>query len=387
MSAAISSDALNERGAMGRILLVADVPESQRALARSLREAGYEVVAEDSGESALRAVRTGAFDVFVTDLATPGMDNIAFLQLMREYDQDVPVVLVTASPHVDSAIAALEHGAFKYLVKPVTKDRLEAVLIAAMHVRGAALVDRKARQLVADDIQLPLEKNFDRALASLWLAYQPIVHRNGTLYGHEALLRSEEPSLPSPGHVLDAAEGLDRLVELGRRVRSHASLPVLDDGVMLFVNLHPRDLEDEELFSPDSPLSRIAARVVLEITERTSIASIHDLKPKLARLREQGFRIAIDDFGAGYAGLTSFALVVPDIVKIDMSLVRDVDSVPVKQRLIESMASVCRDMGILVVGEGVETRHERDTLVALGCDLFQGYAIARPARAFPTYVW
>ena len=193
--------------------------------------------------------------------------------------------------------------------------------------------------------------------------------------------------MPSPGHILDAAERLDRLTELGRRIRGRAPEPLTDDGMTLFVNLHPRDLDDDELAAPDSPLARIAHRVVLEITERTSIEAIRDVGPRVAALRERGFRIAIDDLGAGYAGLTSFALLEPDIVKIDMSLVRNVDTMVVKQRLVGSITSLCRDMGILVVGEGVETRAERDTLLHLGCDLFQGYAIARPGRAFPLHEW
>jgi EAL domain-containing protein (putative c-di-GMP-specific phosphodiesterase class I) len=126
---------------------------------------------------------------------------------------------------------------------------------------------------------------------------------------------------------------------------------------------------------------------VLEITERASIDSIQDLRQRVARLRETGYRIAIDDLGAGYAGLTSFALLEPEIVKIDMTLVRDVDRLEVKQRLIASITSLCTEMGILVVGEGVETQAERDTLIQLGCDLFQGYFIAKPGPAFPKRNW
>jgi EAL domain-containing protein (putative c-di-GMP-specific phosphodiesterase class I) len=156
---------------------------------------------------------------------------------------------------------------------------------------------------------------------------------------------------------------------------------------ILFVNLHPRDLEDDDLVAPDAPLARIARQVVLEITERASVESISDLRNRVARLRETGYRIAVDDLGAGYAGLTSFALLEPEIVKIDMTLVRDVDRQPVKQRLIGSITSLCREMGIMVVGEGVETAAERDMLVELGCDLFQGYFISKPEKPFPPFRW
>lgn len=387
MSASPHAASPEGRPTQGHVLVVDDEPGSLRATARILRHAGFEVVEADSGASAATAIAGRHFDVVLSDIAMPKMDGIALLRFMRTHDEDVPVILVTGAPDVETAMDAVEHGAFKYLVKPVAPERLEDVVKSAVRLRKIAAVRREAMQLFGRGADEHLDTHFSSALDSMWLAYQPIVKKDGKLYGHEALLRSEEKSLPSPGHILDAAERLGRLPELGRRVRERAPLPLLDDGGVLFVNLHPRDLEDDELVSPDSPLARIASRVILEITERSSIDSIHELRSKVAQLRAVGYRIAIDDLGAGYAGLTSFALLEPDIVKIDMSLVRDVDRMPVKRRLITSLATLCREMGILVVGEGVETRAERDTLLELGCDLFQGYSIARPGRPFPAFEW
>jgi EAL domain-containing protein (putative c-di-GMP-specific phosphodiesterase class I) len=77
----------------------------------------------------------------------------------------------------------------------------------------------------------------------------------------------------------------------------------------------------------------------------------------------------------------------PEIVKLDITLVRDIDTSSVKQKLVSSMTALCNDMGLQIVAEGVETAAERDTLVDLGCDLLQGYLFARPGRAFPVSVW
>jgi EAL domain-containing protein (putative c-di-GMP-specific phosphodiesterase class I) len=231
-----------------------------------------------------------------------------------------------------------------------------------------------------------LAATFDRALDSLWIAYQPIVNaRTHTVYGYEALLRSNEAALPHPGAVLDAAERLGRLELLGRTIRDRAAGPVSSDESvgMLFVNLHTTDLLDPRLLSAEAPLSQIAPRVVLEITERASLEKVKDVRSRISALREMGFRIAVDDLGAGYAGLTSFALLEPEIVKLDMSLVRDVHQNATKQKLIRSMAELCKDMGMMVVGEGVENVEERDSLVDLGCDLLQGYHFAKPGKAFP----
>ena len=126
---------------------------------------------------------------------------------------------------------------------------------------------------------------------------------------------------------------------------------------------------------------------MLEITERASLNEIKDIPSRVAQLRAMGFQIAIDDLGAGYAGLTSFALLEPEIVKLDMTLVRNVHKQSTKQKLIRSMAALCKDMGMMVVGEGVENVEERDALVELGCDLLQGYLFAKPAPAFPSFSW
>ena len=94
----------------------------------------------------------------------------------------------------------------------------------------------------------------------------------------------------------------------------------------------------------------------------------------------------VDDLGAGYAGLTSFAQLEPEVVKVDMSLIRGLDSSPTKQKLLRSIVGLCRDLEIKMIAEGIETPEERDTLVLLGGDLCQGYLFAKPGRGFPTAV-
>lgn len=218
------------------------------------------------------------------------------------------------------------------------------------------------------------------------MVYQPIVKADGSLFGYEALVRSGEGLFPHPGALLAAAERLDRLPELGCTIRaavgdalSRRALP----GVA-FVNLHPLDLNDDALLDPRSPLARFATRVVLEVTERAHLDNVRDVTARVAHLRGLGFRIALDDLGAGYAGLTSFAALVPDFVKIDRALIQDMDTHPVRRRLVASMSRVCEDLDISVVAEGIETAPERAEAVGAGCPLLQGYLIGHPARRWPT---
>jgi EAL domain-containing protein (putative c-di-GMP-specific phosphodiesterase class I) len=140
---------------------------------------------------------------------------------------------------------------------------------------------------------------------------------------------------------------------------------------------------DAALFDATTPLAAIAARVVFEITERASLDHVDDARAVTARLRGMGYRIAIDDLGAGYSGLSSFAQLEPDFVKLDMSLVRDIDKSPVRQKLVQKMTALCKDMGTTIIAEGIETDGERDVVVSLGCRFLQGYRFARPGAPFP----
>jgi EAL domain-containing protein (putative c-di-GMP-specific phosphodiesterase class I) len=104
--------------------------------------------------------------------------------------------------------------------------------------------------------------------------------------------------------------------------------------------------------------------------------------------RDLGFRVAVDDLGAGYAGLSSFTLLQPDYVKLDASLIRSLETSPEKRSIVKAMLQLgARDLNLMVISEGVETAEERDTLVALGGDLLQGHLFARPSRGFVDPVW
>jgi EAL domain-containing protein (putative c-di-GMP-specific phosphodiesterase class I) len=385
----------SERSRRPHILIAEDEPALLRAMARSLRQAGFDVTTADNGRAAVAELATTDFDAVLSDIRMPDMDGIQLLRAVRERDLELPVILVTASPEVATAQQAIEYGAFRYIMKPVKLQQLEETMRKAVRLREVARLKADAQRLFDGGgsgfaERTSAETSFERALATLWMAYQPIVWgATRTLFGYEALMRTREPTLPHPGVVLDTAERLGRQLELGRKVRASATGPVAaDQGAgVLFVNLHPMDLLDEQLMSSDAPLTAIASRVVLEVTERSSLERVSNVRERVTALRKLGFRIAIDDLGAGYAGLTSFAQLEPDIVKLDMSLVRDVDSSLTKRRLIGSMIALCKDMRILVVGEGVETTKERDVLLELGCDLLQGYLLSRPGPAFPPFSW
>jgi EAL domain-containing protein (putative c-di-GMP-specific phosphodiesterase class I) len=370
----------------GRVLVADDEADLREIFADILAGAGHAVAMAADGASALQALAGGDFDLVLSDIRMPGFSGIDFLRRIHEHDPDLPVIMVTGQPTLETAIEALEHGAIHYLVKPVSPAALREAVQKGLNLHRVANLRKEALEYLTrhQDIEpaAPLDEGalLSQAVRAIWMAYQPIVRsEDGTVFGYEALLRTAEPRLPDPGAVFGAAERLGRVWDVDRAVRDLVAVDLRGPGQTRFLNLHPLDLQDDQLFDPEQPLSRKAGQIVLEITERASLGPVPEIRKRVRELRALGYRIAVDDLGAGYAGLSTFAALEPDIVKLDMSLVRKVDQEAVKRKLVSSMKSLCEELGIIVVAEGVETDAERQVLTDLGCDLLQGYLFGRPA--------
>jgi EAL domain-containing protein (putative c-di-GMP-specific phosphodiesterase class I)/ActR/RegA family two-component response regulator len=371
------------------VLVAEDEPTVARSLERYLTGRGFHVTVARNGREAIERAATERFDAIVSDVRMPEVDGRAVLRAVRARDLDVPFVFLTGDPDIESAIEAVQYGAFRYLLKPVNVDELAAILNTATSWHRLARIRRES---AGEDFgtsawdRAGLEARLASAIEKIWMAMQPIVSwGNQSLLAYEALVRTDEQALRSPAALFQAAERLGRTRELGRAIRRQVAtrIPAAPPSALVFVNVHPSDLEDPEFGSRSDPLAPFADRVVLEITERAALDEIPALGETVTRLRSTGFKIAIDDLGAGYAGLSSFAALEPDVVKADMSLVRDIERSAVKRKLVASMVALCADLRIQLVAEGIETAAERDCLVSLGCDALQGYLFARPDRGFP----
>jgi EAL domain-containing protein (putative c-di-GMP-specific phosphodiesterase class I)/ActR/RegA family two-component response regulator len=381
--------------AVGRVIIVDDDRAMLQVLAKIVGGMGHDVKTAANGVEAVALLGQTHFDALISDIGMPEMDGFELMRAVRKHSLDLPVILMTGRPSIESAVKAVEYGALRYLMKPIDSSLLRKSISDAVSLGRVARLKREAFAATGSDHhelgdRASLEGAFDRALDTLWMAYQPIVRWPGrSIFAYEALVRTREPTMPHPGAFFTAAERLHRLDVLGRRIRDSVARAIADapQGVDIFVNLHTDDLVDEELFAASSALSKHAPRVVLEITERASLERVKDVADRVARLRRMGYRIAIDDLGAGYAGLTSFAQLQPEVVKLDMSLTRGVDKDRTRQRLIGSLTALCHDMGMLVVTEGVETADERDAVAALGCELLQGYLFGKPAPPFCEARW
>jgi len=369
-----------------RVLLVDDEPAVLTTYARVLRRDGYQVVTAETVADATAAL-AGPVDVVITDMHLSEGTGLEVLEAVRAEQPATPVLFLTGATEVDLAVRALEHGALRWLMKPVTPDVLRAAIESSRRVaRAVARGDRSVspRELANLDVRL------DAALEGLTLVCQPICRwSTRRIEAFEVLMRTREASLRRPERLLAAAERLGRLHDVGRAVRRRAAgfARTLTGDVSLHVNLHPLDLDDPELYDLDAPLTEVATCVVLELTERAGLDGVDDVAGKIAALRRLGFRLALDDLGGGYASLGSVAELRPDAVKLDLSLCQGVADDPTRRVLVETVRGLCERTGIELVCEGVEVEADLAALVGLGCDLFQGYLFARPSATPGEVPW
>lgn len=218
------------------------------------------------------------------------------------------------------------------------------------------------------------------------MAFQPIVDvADGTIFAHEALVRGVGGE-GAYSILSQVADDNRYAFDQQRRVKAIELATGLDlprDGARLSINFMPN-----AVYEPRACIRLTLAtalrtgfpldRIIFEFTEDEKL-DIDHLLNILRTYRAMGFKTAIDDFGAGYAGLGLLSKFQPDIVKLDMELIRGVDRDRVKQRIVRSMLDLLTDLGIQTICEGVETPDELRTLQDLGVRLIQGYVLAPPA--------
>lgn len=227
---------------------------------------------------------------------------------------------------------------------------------------------------------------------NLRIVYQPLVSlHSGQIFGYEALSRGPERTpLANPVTLFSLAEAADLLLPLDNLSREKAieGMAAFLPDQKLFLNISPEIIGAPSFTSGRTlkllnNLNLTPNNVVFEITERTSIKDFSKFRRVLEHYRDQGFLVAVDDAGAGYSSLQSIAELHPDFIKIDMSLIKDVDKNPVKQALIETFVTFAQKINSELVAEGIETPEEFTTLMKIGIHYGQGFFLARPENPPP----
>jgi EAL domain-containing protein (putative c-di-GMP-specific phosphodiesterase class I) len=221
--------------------------------------------------------------------------------------------------------------------------------------------------------------------------YQPVVDlRAGRIIGYEALSRVVGGHFENVDAMFRAAERSDALWKLERLCRERALAGVSDmpRDLLLFMNVEPESIYDPQ-FRSERTLKLLERahitpdRVVLEVTEHSAVHDFTAFRQTLGYFRSMGFRLAIDDMGSAYAGLQAVAEIQPEFLKVDMSLVRDLNLNILKRELIATMQRFSGSVGIQLIAEGIEKPEELNTLRDIGVCIGQGYLFARPAAPMP----
>ena len=219
------------------------------------------------------------------------------------------------------------------------------------------------------------------------MAFQPIVDmKEQRVWGYEALVRGVDGA--SAQSILDQVDGrsvyaFDQACRV-RAIELAGPMMPKDGRTRLSINFKPNAVYEPAacIRATLEAANRVGfdrRQLMFEFTEDERMIDIGHVRRIIEAYREFGFITALDDFGAGYAGLSLLSDLVPDLIKLDMALIRDIDTSPSRQSIVRGLVGMTQALGIPCLAEGLETREEVDTVRAMGIDLCQGFYFARPA--------
>ena len=226
------------------------------------------------------------------------------------------------------------------------------------------------------------------------MAFQPIVDvKERRILAYEALTRG--PHGEPVGTVLEKTLHNNRY-SFDQRCREKAiqissRLGILASSADLSINFFPNAVYEpaqclRRTFNAASAVGFPIERLIFEVTEVEKVRSQEHLRNIMLEYKKHGLRVAIDDFGAGHSGLSLLSVFQPDLIKIDRALIQDIHERPASRSIVRSIAQVCRELGILVIAEGIEQEQEMQVLCDMGISRMQGYLFARPAfEALPPW--
>ncbi|MBI4259855.1 MAG: EAL domain-containing protein, partial [Actinobacteria bacterium] len=378
-----------------RVLIAEDEAAVREALSELIRtERGLELVgaAADADEAISMAVELGP-DVAIVDVKMPGGGGQRAAREIRASSPATRVIALSAYDDRGTVFDMLRAGASGYLVKGVPAGEIVQTIHLAMRGQGslasqvtADVIDELAGQLERQEVETDRHRQrvmaVRRALApdALRIVLQPVFElETGEVRGVEALSRFRvEPDWPPDVWFREAAEvGMGVELEIAAIRAAMAHLDRLPPDTYLSVNLSPDTMQSHRYLEVLDATD--ASRIVVEVTEHAAVEDYDALSPALQALRIRGGRLAIDDAGSGYASLRHILQLAPDLIKLDITLTRGIDTDRPRRALASALVSFSSEIDATIVAEGIETRSELDALRELGVHFGQGYFLARPA--------
>lgn len=381
-------------GMNDKVLLVDDEPNVLAGLRRHLGKK-FSLSFASGGEEALALVeREGPFAAIVSDMQMPGMSGLQLLGEMRRRAPETVRMVLSGIADFNVAVAAVNDGAvFRFHTKPVLPEVLETSIASAI-LRHEIEKQAHGRIDPSDEL-LRAASEFQAALKTeqLRLYIQPQYRLDGVVAGAEALVRWQHPErgMLLPGQFLGTAEAAGLLGDIttwvlnatcaeARRLQDLGIPPLRIAVNVTAMDLATAGFQDVVLAS----LHRHGLSpswLELELTEGAALTEIDTVQATLRGLAGYGVRLGIDDFGTGHSSLGWLRQLPVQKLKIDRMFIQDITNDPEACRLLEAIISLAREMGLIVVAEGVETDAQMDIVRRIGCDLIQGFLLARPMPA------
>jgi EAL domain-containing protein (putative c-di-GMP-specific phosphodiesterase class I)/FixJ family two-component response regulator len=386
-----------QRFSRARVLIIDDNSANVALLEAVLTRSGLRSIHSSTDpRDALARLDDVDPDLVLLDLHMPGLDGYEMLSRLaqRAAGSYLPVLVLTADTGKQAAHRALRLGARDFLTKPFDLDEVLLRVHNLLETRDLYTALRRQNLLLGEQLtgyqeperlaEAERQVTYERIRQaldgdSLTMLYQPVYDLTSrTMVGCEALARFLTEPVRGPDRwFADAASvGLGTPLELAAIGTALRALQVLPEPMFLAVNASPGTLLHPDL--PTLCLTADCRRLVLELTEHVPIEDYQAVHAATVPLRGRGLRLAVDDTGAGYAGFRHLLGIRPDIIKLDVSLTRDVDTDPARCALASALVTFTNRVGATLIAEGVETAGELATLRELNVQWAQGYHLGRP---------
>jgi EAL domain-containing protein (putative c-di-GMP-specific phosphodiesterase class I)/AmiR/NasT family two-component response regulator len=386
------SQILRQYAGMG-VFIVDDNPSNVALLKELIREEGLSKIDTETDSRKVRErLRECRPDLVLLDLHMPHVDGLQVLAQIKAYAAGdyLPVLVLTADTTTGARDQALSHGAHDFLTKPF--DAVETTLRIANLLETRELHANLRRAGVVpvtgspegsadpEDIRRRIQNVLDGNRVTP--VYQPIVDlRSRETVGYEGLSRFYDPRHGGPDRWFDDAF----TVGLGVQLEWSAALtllPFMDripKGTFLAINMSPAtvlNVVEKELCPPER-----CGDLVIELTERVPIQDYQAVQGALNEMRSLGTRLAADDRGSGFAGFRHLVSLAPDIIKLDIGLLREFRFKSGQLAITNALVTFADDVGAQVIAEGVEDEAELELLQGLGVAWAQGFHLGKPGPA------
>jgi len=341
-------------------------------------------------------------EIITIDLVMPTLDGVEIMRLLAERKCKARIVISSGmgTRVLDAAErSASEHGLdiAGVISKPITKEALRSLVGEGSEPKQAAATDSHSAH--RDEVEITesgLQGALDRH--EFVMAYQPKIEcKSGAPAGFEALVRWKHPTMGivMPDRFIPVAERVGLIDALTEQVFDQSlewiSQSFPDSALKLSLNLSAKSLVDiqmpDNLYNLCRRFLIAPERIVLELTESSAMVDPILSLDLLTRLRVKGIQLSIDDFGTGYSPMVQLVRLPFSEIKVDRSFVMQAEQSQESRTVIKSIVDLGHSLGLVVTAEGVEDLSTLNYLNSLGCDLAQGYFIARPMAGDAARNW